>query len=156
MQVSTELSTAGPPKVVRSRIRKRGERPSRSDRVRLITLRHLDGRTFAASRASQLIMTLEREYSVSDTASVSEGVRQLCQRGAVLGAILEDFEARWISGEAVDLPSYLATVATQRRVLQALGLQRQGPRDVTPSLGSYLDGKADKQADAGDSEGSSP
>jgi hypothetical protein len=46
--------------------------------------------------------------------------------------------ARWLNGEAIDLSAYLSTVGVQRRVLISLGLQRQGPKDITPSLGSYL------------------
>jgi hypothetical protein len=64
------------------------------------------------------------------------GVRQLCQRAALLAAIVEDFETRWLAGEAVDLSSHLSAVGVQRRVL-SLGLHRQ-PRDVTPGLGDYL------------------
>jgi hypothetical protein len=75
-----------------------GGRPSRSTHVRLITLDHIDRRSYAAKRTLELIATLESEKGGSDT--ISEGVRQLCQRVALLSAIIEDFEARYLSGGA--------------------------------------------------------
>jgi hypothetical protein len=80
-----------------------------------------------------LIPTLESEHGTD----ITEGVRQLCQRAALLAAIVEDFETRWLAGEAVDLSSHLSPVGVQRRVLLSLGLHRQ-PRDVTPGLGDCL------------------
>ncbi len=93
--------------------------------MRLITLRHIDGRTLAASRARELIAALELEKGGTD--NITEGQRQLCQRAAILGAILEDHEARWIAGEPIDLSGYLTAVGAQRRVLLSLGLHRQSP-----------------------------
>jgi hypothetical protein len=102
----------------------------------MITLDHLDRRTNASRRAFELIETLERERGGAD--HITEAERQLCQRAAVLGTILEDHETRWIAGEAIDLSGYLTAVGAQRRVLLSLGLHRQAPRDVTPSLSGYL------------------
>jgi hypothetical protein len=134
MSVSTELSDERKrvPHQIGRRMRKRGPRPSQAKKTRMITLDHIDRRTNSSRRALELISTLESERGGSDT--ITEGVRQLCQRVALLSVILEDFESRFIGGAPIDLADYLATVATQRRVLQALGLQRSGPRDVTPSL----------------------
>jgi hypothetical protein len=98
--------------------------------------------------ANETLTKFETEKGGSDT--ITEGVRQLCQRAALLGVILEDFESRYMNSAEIDLPDYLAIISTQRRVLQTLGLERSGPRDVTPSLGSYLTDKAD------DKEGETP
>ena len=68
---------------------------------------------------------------------LSEAERQLVQRAAVLGAVVEHAEARFLAGKAVDLAEYLAAINAQRRLLVTLGLQRR-PRDVTPSLQEYL------------------
>jgi hypothetical protein len=104
-----------------------------------LTLQHLDRRSEASKRAHQLIEMLEFERGGAD--HITEGVRQLCQRAAVLGAVIEDFEARWINGEAIDMAGYLSAIGVQRRVLLSLGLERQIPRDITPQLKDYLDGK---------------
>jgi hypothetical protein len=141
-----------PKRRIRRSTKKGGvRRPSRAVHVRLITLDHVDRRSYASKRVFELIMTLESEHGGS--ASVTEGTKQLCQRAALLGVILEDFESRWLNGGEVDLPDYLATVATQRRVLQALGLQRQGPKDITPSLGSYLQDRTETPDPADDDSG---
>jgi hypothetical protein len=116
--------------------RKAGLRPSQASRIRLVTFDHLDFRTQATQKAVALIAALEAEKG--GTENITEGVRQLCTRAAVLGALCENFEVLWLAGTPIDIPDYLATVATQRRVLQALGLQREAPRDVTPSLSGYL------------------
>jgi hypothetical protein len=60
---------------------------------------------------------------------LSEGERQLVQRAALIGAIVEDFETRWVAGQQVDLGEYLQAVNCQRRVLATLGLQRV-PKDL--------------------------
>ncbi len=59
---------------------------------------------------------------------MSEGARQLIQRAAILGAYIEDHEARWLAGEKIALEDYLASVKTQKRVLCALGLERRSWR----------------------------
>ena len=48
------------------------------------------------------------------------GQRQLCQRAAVLGALIEDAEARWAAGESIELGDYLAAINAQRRVFATL------------------------------------
>ena len=65
---------------------------------------------------------------------LSEGSRQLVQRAAVLGAYIENCEARWLGGEVVDLSDYLAAINAQRRVLATIGLDRRA-RNVTPAGG---------------------
>ncbi len=60
--------------------------------------------------------------------NLSEGARQLIQRAAILGAYIEDHEARWLAGEKIALEDYLASVKTQKRVLCALGLERRSWR----------------------------
>jgi hypothetical protein len=82
------------------------------------------------------------------TDNLTEGTRQLCQRAALLSAITEDLETRWLSGEPTDLGLYFMACNTQRRILATLGLERQGPRDVSPSLAGYLSGKAEAPDDS--------
>ena len=89
-------------------------------KMRLLTLSHLDGRTAAARRARELIDAIERDLGGGDR--LSEGSRQLIQRAAVLGAFIENCEAQWLGGNAVDLADYLAAINSQRRVWRLLAL----------------------------------
>jgi hypothetical protein len=105
------------------------------DKVRLLSLADLDGRTAAARRARDLVAGIEADLGGGDRLSVAE--RQLVQRAAVLGAIIESQEVAWLAGRQVDVAEHLAAINAQRRVLATIGLQRRN-RDVTPSLGEYL------------------
>jgi hypothetical protein len=58
------------------------------------------------------------------------------QRAAVLGAIIESDEVRWLSGDKIAVELHLSAINAQRRVLDTLGLKRR-PRDVTPTLAEY-------------------
>jgi hypothetical protein len=111
-------------------------RRKQASKACLMTLGHIDQRSEAWRRAHQLIETLEFERGGPDR--ISESMRQLVQRAAVLSAVIEDMEAKWVAGEVIDMASYLSAIGVQRRVLISLGLERQAPRDVTPSLGNYL------------------
>jgi hypothetical protein len=115
-------------------------------KVRLKTLDHIDGRTLAARRAQQLIKGISHDLTGDDDAShLSEGMRQLIQRAAILGAMIESDEAGWLGGDKVDLTSYFTALNTQRRILVTLGLERRS-RDVTPA--PSLDDIADEIAAA--------
>jgi hypothetical protein len=107
---------------------------TRKGKARLLTLDSLDGRTAAAQAARQLIDTLTSDLGDDD--QLSEGQRQLVQRAAVCGAIIADYEARWIAGEPIPLNEYLAAVNVQRRVLATLGLERRAKPVET--LSEYL------------------
>jgi hypothetical protein len=104
-------------------------------RVRLLTLDELDGRTSAARLVRELIASIENDLGGAD--ALTEGQRQLVQRAAVLGAMIEDSETRWIGGAEFDAAAYLAQINAQRRVLATIGLERRA-RNVTPSIGEYL------------------
>jgi hypothetical protein len=102
---------------------------TRKGKARLLTLDVLDGRTAAYAAARRLVETLSTDLGGDDR--LSEGERQLVTRAAMTGAIVADFEARWVAGEPVPLGDYLSAVNVQRRVLATLGLQRRA-RDVSP------------------------
>ena len=102
---------------------------TRQGKVRLRSLDDLDNRTAAARRARDLVADLESDLGGGDRLSV--GLRELVKRAAMLGAIVEDCEVRWLERKPVDLDTYLAAVNAQRRVLVTVGLDRV-PRDVTP------------------------
>jgi hypothetical protein len=102
---------------------------------RLLTLDDLDRRTRAYQRATGL-----RDQLIEDlggAAQVSIAQRELAERTAVTSAMLVDFEARWLSGEPIDVNAYFTGQNAQRRNLQTLGLERRH-KDVTPSLARFI------------------
>jgi hypothetical protein len=101
-------------------------------KCRLMTLDDIDRRTAAYAAVKNLIDELEACAGGSDR--LSPGERQLIQRAAVLGALLEDTETRWIRSGSIDPKDYCTVINAQRRVLESIGLKRQVPRDVTPTL----------------------
>jgi hypothetical protein len=122
-----------------------GTRHDGPPKKRLLRLEDLDGRTGAAKRALDLQDRLLSERGGAESLSVIrvEMVRSI----AVLSAMVEDQEARWLRGEAID-PAAIATLLNaRRREAELIGLDPQ-PRDVTPSLHSYLR----EQMPASDSE----
>ena len=116
---------------------------TRQGKARLLTLDHLDQRTAAARAARSLVDHLTSDLGGDE--QLSAGERELVKRAALCGAIVADFEARWVAGQLVELGEYLAAVNVQRRVLATLGLRRR-PRDVTPSLSQYLQYKPQEVA----------
>jgi hypothetical protein len=117
----------------------------RSGKVRLLSLSDLDRRTRAAALAFDTRDALLDDLGGAETASI--GHRQLCQRAAVLAAMLEDSESRFLSGDEIEIETYLAAINAQRRVLATIGLERRA-RDVTPGVGAYLAAKAERTAPA--------
>lgn len=113
-------------------------------KARLLTLADLDSRTRACKQALALRDGFLSDLGGADYAST--GQRELAQRGAILGAMLEDQEARYMRGDGVDLAEYCTLVNAQRRVLSDIGLARR-PRDITPNLSDYLDAKAGNGGD---------
>jgi hypothetical protein len=104
---------------------------TRKGKIRLLTLDALDARTAAAQSARKLIETLSSDLGGED--QLTAGEYQLVVRAAMTGAIVADFEARWVAGQQVPLCDYLQAVNVQRRVLATLGLQRRA-RDVSSTL----------------------
>jgi hypothetical protein len=102
---------------------------------RLVTFETLDRRCVAYRETKRLIDEIEGDLGGADR--LSTGERQLVQHGAVLGAVLTDMEARWMAGQPLDPTTYCTVVNAQRRVFESIGLRRR-PRDVTPSVSTYL------------------
>lgn len=72
---------------------------------------------------------------------ISEVQRQLVSRFAMLALTLEAMEASAIEGNALDLDLFARGAGHLRRIGEALGMRRV-PRDVTPTLETYLAGMA--------------
>jgi hypothetical protein len=109
--------------------------------IRFLTLRDLDGRSRAVSKCNELRAALETDLGGADTLTTAQS--QLVQRAALIGVQLEDFETRWILGEAIEFTDYMTGVNVQRRVLTTLGLERRA-RDVgrSATLQEYLSARA--------------
>ncbi len=105
---------------------------TRQGKARLLTLSDLDGRTAAAREALQLVASIETDLGGDLTA----GEQQLATRAALLGAIVSDFETRWVAGEQIPLSDYFAACNVQRRILATLGLQRR-PKQIE-SVDEYV------------------
>jgi hypothetical protein len=110
------------------------QRSRRGAKTRLRSLADLDGRTAAYRRTCELISAVEADLGGAD--QLSTGERQIIQRAALTGALAEDLEARWLDGEDIDPALYATLGNAQRRLLEALGLQRRA-RLVQP-LGTLM------------------
>lgn len=114
------------------RRKRRPQRKTRAGKARLLTFNVLDARTAAYADARRLVETLSTDLGGDD--QLSEGERQLVTRAALVGAIVSDFETRWVTGESVRLSDYLSACNVQRRILATLGLKRQA-KTVGSTLG---------------------
>jgi hypothetical protein len=101
-----------------------------SPKLKLRTLDDLDQRTNAVRSARRLITDLENDLGGADV--LSAGMRELVKRFALVGALCEDLEARWVQGEKIDVGHYALLANAQRRLLATIGIDRR-PRDVTPA-----------------------
>jgi hypothetical protein len=99
----------------------------RDAKVRLLSLSDLDKRTNSYKRATTLIEQIEADCGGHDR--LSTGERQIIQRAAVLGALGEHLEARWMAGEPFDPVTYCTIVNAQKRLLEAVGLRRV-PKEI--------------------------
>lgn len=115
---------------------------TRAGKVRLRSIDNLDQRTHAARRARELVAELESDLGGGDRLTV--GRRELVKRAAMLGAIIEDHEVRWLRREPADLGTYGTLVDRQRRILETLGLDRVA-RDITPDPLDYARQVAEAQ-----------
>ena len=107
-------------------------------KTRLLSLHDIDRRTAAYRKTADLIDAIENDLGGPD--HLSTGERQIIQRAALTGALLEDLEARWLSGEPIDPALYATLGNAQRRLFETVGLKRQA-RDVTPKLSQYIERK---------------
>jgi hypothetical protein len=104
-------------------------------KARLRTLADVDRRTRAAQDAFQLRDDLASDLGGAPHLSAMQ--RELVENAAVLGAMLKDAAAAYLSGDPVDLAEFMALTNAQRRLLADLGLERRA-RDITPALKDYI------------------
>lgn len=108
-------------------------------KAKLLTLDGLDRRTTAAQRALDLRDTILAERGGAEVMGALRSA--MAASAAVLTAMVDDLEARWLRGEKVDFGELSALANTRRREAEAIGLDLT-PRDITPDLQSYLRMKA--------------
>jgi hypothetical protein len=60
--------------------------------------------------------------SLGGAECLSAGDRELATHVAMLGAMLSDYEARWVAGHRINLRHYLSALNMQRQELTTLGL----------------------------------
>jgi hypothetical protein len=107
---------------------------TRPVKAKLATLDQLDGRTIAAKQAREVISSIEADLGGRE--SISTARRALIENAAVLGAVVQNMGAKWMSGEQIDLALFATLSNTRRRLLESVGLDRAA-RDVTPSVSEY-------------------
>jgi hypothetical protein len=104
-------------------------------RRNLLTLKGLGRRSPAYRATKQLIREIEADLGGAENLSATE--RQMVQHGAVLGAIAQDYEARYLMGRQPDLALLCRVLKAQRSCFDAIGYRRR-QRDVTPTLEHFL------------------
>ena len=105
-------------------------------------LQGVDGRSVWARRMRDLVEAHTADLGGLDMCSQAE--QSLVRRVATLSVELEHLEARFATaGGALpqDLDLYQRTANSLRRLLESVGSKRR-PRDVTPVLSEYIEGRA--------------
>lgn len=116
----------------------------RGRKTRLRTLADLDRRTKTARAAFEL-----RDRIVADLGGVdhlSAMHMELVDNVCVMGAMLRDMAAGYLTGGPIDLAEFTTLANAQRRLLADLGLERRA-KDVTPDLRDYMAQKAREKAE---------
>lgn len=126
-----------------------GKPPDKGDKLRLLSIDQLDGRTMAAKNARALIDSLQSDLGGVEHLSAAE--REIVQRAALASAMCQHAEALWLMGRPIDVQEYCTLVNAQRRLLVTVGLKRR-PRDVTPDLAAYIGQRALPEAPADDGD----
>ena len=119
--------------------RPRNNRSAVSNGNRLFAPDSVDGRSVAARRFHDILEQIQADLGGADR--MSEGQRQLCRRAATMSMQCELMEAEAVAGRVFDVDCFGQLCDRLGRCLQRIGLERK-PRDVTPSLHSYLQAKA--------------
>ena len=115
-----------------------GCKPDTGPKSRLLTLNDLDRRTKAAQRAFDMHDRLVAERGGADGMSVLR--YSMTRSVAVLCAMIEDQQTRWLRGEPVEATAIATLLNARRREAEIVGVDPE-PKDVTPSLASYLQAK---------------
>jgi hypothetical protein len=114
-------------------------------KVRLRTLRTLDGRTIAAKRAAALAETFAAELG-----QLTPAQRVRVETAAMLSAIAEDAQTRRLAGDdTITLDDLVRAVSAARRAVRDLGLHDRKHKPAGPTLDQYLATKSRVAESAG-------
>jgi hypothetical protein len=106
-------------------------RPKPAGKVRLKTLRALDGRTVAARRAA----ALAEMFAVELGGQLTEAQLVAVQNAAALQAIAEDCQMRRLAGDTdVSLDDLVRAVSAARRAARDLGIINHKAREPAAGL----------------------
>lgn len=98
------------------------------EKLRLLTLDDLDGRTLA----SKCLRELESQITADLGGDLTAAQRALLHHASSLNAMLEDRVAGWVIGAPFTLGEFSSGLNTFNRVLSTLGLERK-PKPVNGS-----------------------
>ncbi len=104
--------------------------PEGMDKVRLLSLDNLDGRTNVAKRVKALEIQIKADLG----GDLSQAQITIARRAAVLNAVLEHIETEWANGTPLELTEYCSAANTLRRLLTTLGIKRQARPVGLPNL----------------------
>ena len=105
-----------------------------------------DGRSATARRFKDLVGDIAAD--LGGMAEVSTAEMQMIRRAALLSAECEKQEALAVQEDVeFDCDTYIVKTNALRRVFETIGLKRV-PRDVSPTLDSYLKAKAEPPVEA--------
>ncbi len=105
-----------------------------SPKVRLLTLKDLDGRTRASRMAKDIFETLVQERGGADQMNAAQ--LEAAETYAVLTAMVKSGLTGWLDGQQVDAVEIATILNARRREAQAMGGPE--PRDITPSIHDYV------------------
>jgi hypothetical protein len=107
---------------------------------RLLTARHLDGRTRGGKRARKLAAELARGFG----AGITEVQRRACEQAGMLAALAEDLAARRLAGQLVSFDELLRAEGCAKRAIRAVLAERPAP----PAAPRFSPMKAVREAEA--------
>jgi hypothetical protein len=106
-------------------------------KIKLLTRQALDGRTKARRDFDAVHRRIINDISGGDASRVSTIQQYYAEALAMLGVYLDDFNARRMLGQKVDLLELCQTITTFVRVASRLPNHRV-QRDVTPDLYEHI------------------
>jgi hypothetical protein len=105
----------------------------------------VDGRSLIARRYKDICAAIYADQGGVD--QCSESRQQLIRRFAAASVLAEQLESKLANGEDIDIVKHALLCSTLTRLSQRNGINRI-PRDVTPSLNTYLARKVQDEAEA--------
>jgi hypothetical protein len=87
---------------------------------RLLTARHVDGRTRGGKRARKLAAELVGGFGTG----ITEVQRRACEQAGMLAALAEDLAARRLAGQAISFDELLRAEGVAKRAIQAIVAER--------------------------------